>query len=272
MAGRAPQHECRDGRVSASKAPAPCSTDHRVVCEPRPSVLSPKTSWWKRSEPSLFSTNAVNTPVPMTAPLRAKHCSRPRTAWNRGFRHKQRPGDLPGLFDGEPWANAMSGGRRHPTWRLRDLPPAPVLRSSARVRGHRCGRQIGAPRFIQSDLVSSSKAFITRVTSSIVLTLVVVVVSGILAPAAHLQDVPRNPYTQPSTAYYDVQRWPSNFASPGYIRASNSAIFVESPDRIYLATRGEVKLPDRFRRVSTAPSTRCRHRTLGKPSCATVSW
>ena len=67
----------------------------------------------------------------------------------------------------------------------------------------------------------------------------------VLFPAtAHLQDVPRNPYTLPSTAYYDVEPWPAPVARPGYVRASNSGIFVESPDRIYLITRGEMKLPE----------------------------
>jgi hypothetical protein len=47
-----------------------------------------------------------------------------------------------------------------------------------------------------------------------------------------------------ATAYYDVEAWPKPFATPGYVRGSNSGIFVESPDRIYLLTRGEIKLPD----------------------------
>ncbi len=69
---------------------------------------------------------------------------------------------------------------------------------------------------------------------------------GLLTAPASLQDVPRNPYTQAATAHYDVQTWPASFASPGYIRISNSAIFVESPDRIYLGTRGELKLPEQL--------------------------
>jgi hypothetical protein len=68
---------------------------------------------------------------------------------------------------------------------------------------------------------------------------------GLFTATAHLQDVPRNPYTQPSTAYYDVEPWPAPFARPGYVRASHSGIFVESPDRIYLITRGEIRLPER---------------------------
>ncbi len=68
--------------------------------------------------------------------------------------------------------------------------------------------------------------------------------AALLSSPARTQDVPRNPYTPPATAYYDVHTWPANFATPGYVRASNSGIFVESPDRIYLISRGEVKLPD----------------------------
>jgi hypothetical protein len=70
--------------------------------------------------------------------------------------------------------------------------------------------------------------------------------SGLFTVTASLQDVPRNPYTQPSTAYYDVERWPAPFARPGYMRGSHSGIFVESPDRIYLITRGEIKLPEQL--------------------------
>jgi NHL repeat-containing protein len=77
----------------------------------------------------------------------------------------------------------------------------------------------------------------------LLLAVAAVFASGLLAAPAYLQDTPRNPYTQPATAYYEVETWPANFASPGYIRGSNSGIFVESPDRIYLISRGELKLP-----------------------------
>jgi hypothetical protein len=63
---------------------------------------------------------------------------------------------------------------------------------------------------------------------------------------AYLQDVPRNPYTQSSTTYYEVEKWPAPFARAGYIRGSNSGIFVESPDRIYLISRGEIRLPEQL--------------------------
>jgi hypothetical protein len=74
------------------------------------------------------------------------------------------------------------------------------------------------------------------------LAVAVPLVWGLLTVTASLQDVPRNPYTQPSTVYYDVEPWPTPFARPGYVTGSNSGIFVESPDRIYLITRGEVRL------------------------------
>ena len=77
-----------------------------------------------------------------------------------------------------------------------------------------------------------------------VLTAAAVAGAALLASPARTQDVPRNPYTRPSTAFYDVQTWPLNFSTPGYVRGSNSGIFVESPDRIYLITRGETKPPD----------------------------
>ncbi|HVZ20477.1 MAG TPA: peptidyl-alpha-hydroxyglycine alpha-amidating lyase family protein [Vicinamibacterales bacterium] len=66
----------------------------------------------------------------------------------------------------------------------------------------------------------------------------------LLAAHARAQDVPRNPYNPAATAFYDVETWPMDFSSPGYMRVSNSGIFVESPDRIYLITRGEIKRPD----------------------------
>jgi sugar lactone lactonase YvrE len=76
------------------------------------------------------------------------------------------------------------------------------------------------------------------------LTAATLVACGLLTTTASLQNVPRNPYTQPSTTYYEVERWPKPFASPGFINASNTGVFVESPDRIFLLTRGEVRLPE----------------------------
>src|SRR5215217_7605836 len=44
---------------------------------------------------------------------------------------------------------------------------------------------------------------------------------------------------------YDVVRgWHKPFSEPGYAFGGNSGIFAESPNRIFIAQRGEAKLPD----------------------------
>src|SRR6202163_4401877 len=44
---------------------------------------------------------------------------------------------------------------------------------------------------------------------------------------------------------YDVIRgWHKPFAEPGYAFGGNSGLFAESPDRIFVAQRGETRLPD----------------------------
>ena len=44
---------------------------------------------------------------------------------------------------------------------------------------------------------------------------------------------------------YDVVRsWQKPFSDPGYAFGGNSGVFAESPDRIFIAQRGETKLPD----------------------------
>jgi hypothetical protein len=44
---------------------------------------------------------------------------------------------------------------------------------------------------------------------------------------------------------YDIVRfWHKPFARPGYAFGGNSGVFAESPDRIFVAQRGEFKLPD----------------------------
>jgi len=51
------------------------------------------------------------------------------------------------------------------------------------------------------------------------------------------------------TGPYDVvQGWPQPlaFAKPGYIWGSTGGIFAESPNRIFIANRGELKLPDKL--------------------------
>src|SRR5262245_53144409 len=63
------------------------------------------------------------------------------------------------------------------------------------------------------------------------------VVSGPLA-----QDSQAGP-TGPSP--YDVVRgWQRPFAKPGFAFGGNSGVFAESPNRIFIAQRGETRLPD----------------------------
>ncbi len=46
------------------------------------------------------------------------------------------------------------------------------------------------------------------------------------------------------TGPYDiVQNWPQQWAGPGYIWGSQPGVFAESPNRIFIASRGELKLP-----------------------------
>src|SRR5580704_17080786 len=49
------------------------------------------------------------------------------------------------------------------------------------------------------------------------------------------------------TVPYDLIRsWPQPFARSGYIRGSQGGVFAESPNRIFLLDRGELKGPDRI--------------------------
>ncbi len=46
--------------------------------------------------------------------------------------------------------------------------------------------------------------------------------------------------------YEVVDKWPQPFARPGYIQGSQGGVFAESADRIFMANRGELKLPARL--------------------------
>ena len=62
------------------------------------------------------------------------------------------------------------------------------------------------------------------------------------APMIRAQGVPEGP-VGPSP--YDVVRgWHQPFAEPGFAFGGNSGVFAESPDRIFIAQRGEFRLPD----------------------------
>ncbi|HEU5258236.1 MAG TPA: hypothetical protein VFU28_19755, partial [Vicinamibacterales bacterium] len=40
-------------------------------------------------------------------------------------------------------------------------------------------------------------------------------------------------------------QWAHPYPKPGYIWGSQGGVFAESPNRVYLANRGELKLPDK---------------------------
>lgn len=74
-----------------------------------------------------------------------------------------------------------------------------------------------------------------------------------LAPAMRAQSVPaEGPSFAQATeggpigpSPYDVVRgWQKPFAGPGFAFGGNSGVFAESPDRIFIAQRGEFRLPD----------------------------
>ena len=72
------------------------------------------------------------------------------------------------------------------------------------------------------------------------LMIVAVIVSfGLLAVPAVMQDMPSG------TSPYDVvDGWLKPFASSGYSFGATASVFAESPDRIFIAQRGENRLPD----------------------------
>ena len=64
-----------------------------------------------------------------------------------------------------------------------------------------------------------------------------------LAPSMRAQSVPAEGPVGPSP--YDIVRgWQQPFAGPGFAFGGNSGVFAESPDRIFIAQRGEFRLPD----------------------------
>lgn len=84
-----------------------------------------------------------------------------------------------------------------------------------------------------------------------VLTLAFVLGTGLLFAPALLQQQPISPNSQKGgeeeTGPYEVvSKWPQPFARQGYIQGSQGGVFAESPNRIFMANRGEIKLPDKL--------------------------
>ena len=72
-----------------------------------------------------------------------------------------------------------------------------------------------------------------------VLIFVTVIASGLMATPAVMQDMPVG-----ASPYDVVDGWLKPFASSGHSFGGTSAVFAESPDRIFIAQRGEHRLPD----------------------------
>ncbi len=75
-----------------------------------------------------------------------------------------------------------------------------------------------------------------------VIALAAVFSVGVLSSTAPLQkggEDETGPYTV-------VDKWIQPFARPGYIQGSQGGVFAESPNRIFVLNRGELKLPDKL--------------------------
>ena len=74
----------------------------------------------------------------------------------------------------------------------------------------------------------------------LILVLSVIVGAGLLANPISLQErliVGESPYAV-------VDNWLKPFADSGYAWGAHSAVYAESPDRIFVSQRGEIRLPD----------------------------
>src|SRR5262245_23204666 len=70
---------------------------------------------------------------------------------------------------------------------------------------------------------------------------------GLLSTSAHLQQIQKG--GEDETGPYDVvANWPQPWSKEGYIWGSQPGVFAETPDRIFLAVRGELKLPEKLGR------------------------
>ena len=73
-----------------------------------------------------------------------------------------------------------------------------------------------------------------------ILALAVIVAVALLPAPASLQDLgPTGP-----SPYDVVDNWMTPFAEDGYAWGSHAGVFTESPDRIFVVQRGELRLPD----------------------------
>src|SRR5580658_10978470 len=80
---------------------------------------------------------------------------------------------------------------------------------------------------------------------SLLLSLVAVVGLSFLSTSVPAQEKGGDDRTGP----YDVAPgWPQPLPDKGYIWGSTGGIFAETPNRVFIANRGELKLPDKLPR------------------------
>jgi sugar lactone lactonase YvrE len=79
-------------------------------------------------------------------------------------------------------------------------------------------------------------------TSSRTLACSIAFLVGVLALSASA--VPQKGGEEETGPYDLVDKWPAPWAKAGYIWGSQPGIFAESPNRIFIAARGELKLPE----------------------------
>ena len=80
----------------------------------------------------------------------------------------------------------------------------------------------------------------------LVLAIAAVFAIGLCSSPALLQEKGGEDETGP---YAVAEGWPASWARPGYIAGSQPGVFAESPNRVFIAARGELKLPDTLPRT-----------------------
>src|SRR3989441_8025079 len=94
-----------------------------------------------------------------------------------------------------------------------------------------------------------------RLSISLIGSLLAVFGVGLLTSPASLQQKDAGSFSAKGgvgdiTGSYEIPdpnwpQWAHPYPKPGYIWGSQGGVFAESPNRIYLANRGELKLPDK---------------------------
>lgn len=84
-----------------------------------------------------------------------------------------------------------------------------------------------------------------RVRASLVVVAAFFMAKSMVSPAL-LQEKGGEDETGP---YQVVEGWPKPWAKPGYIWGSQPGVFAESPDRVFILARGELKLPETLPRT-----------------------